>query len=758
MGDGFFDIQPTNDGNFIAVGTSGSWDMKDDNGTVVPGFVNYLEAWVVKIDPNGNFLNQKLIGGRGSEGGISINATSDGGYIFAGSTNSTNGTVIDFTNKNHGKIDGWVVKLYPNLSVEWHTLLGGSDNDELVSVREAPDGYIVTGFTTSTDIKNVTLDGSCGETDIYVAKLDREGTVVWQKVIGGSGYDTGSGVALAPDGGYVVAGYTDSHSFPNVNWGNYWSGDIVVTKLDSSGNHVWTKRFGGGQGEATAFGNAIHSTKDGYILIGQTLSSRTGDVGATHGSADVWVVKLDESGNIKWQNLLGGTGYDDGTAIQQTSHGDYILAARTASNRSGDVGPAKGPWDIWVAKLNSDGKLLWQDVLGGSGYEQCTAIQPTSDEGFILAAYTESSNSGNIDTNHGYQDGWLAKLKPRLLVDVEDSDSHSWVPNTTVFLHDIVTNTDTNHTALINGRVVFTGYGESEEFRFMNDRKFTVRSIADNYKDSLMKNVTFTQDGWLVNLSQTSTNVTINKSFSITCIENYDHICGKDGICALSGSFDECDNVASALISAGYKMNFYHKDDEVTEKDFATDSSYTGDKLTDSAFHYHTGHGTNPVVLGTYLNLKDSKITWLPGIPPIPVRTGGFVDAGKVEKKWGGKTKWVAIQSCNILKDENWGKALTTAHGILGYSTPTGVNSSFSKVFLDYALDKNKKMTIVSAYKQATIDSWYDDNITAKVIARTKDQYSMDQFPGVGNMASDAGPNDNNPIKIQWKCRSGVEW
>ncbi|MDP3565272.1 MAG: DUF6345 domain-containing protein, partial [Methanoregula sp.] len=517
----------------------------------------------------------------------------------------------------------------------------------------------------------------------------------------------------------------------------------------------WTKLIGGRGGEITAFDNVIQPTPDGgYILTGQTISSANGDVGTTHGSADVWVVKLDASGAIQWQNLLGGTGYDDGTAIRQTSHGDYILVGRTTSSNSGDVGQNNGGWDIWVAKLDPTGKLLWQDVLGGSAYDQCSAIQPTPDEGFIFAGYTESSNSGNIGTNHGYQDAWVVKLKPRLVVDVLDSDTHSWVPNTTVFLHDVAHNEDLNLTALINGRVVFTGSGASGQFRFNTTSKYTVRATADKYRDSPTVNVVFVQDGQRVILNQTPLIAQYNNSFSITCIENYDHICGNDGVCSISGSIDECNNVASKLIGAGYKMNFYHKDGEVTDKDFATDPSYTGDKLTDSAFHYHTGHGVDPlhaggIFTGTVIAFKDYE-DW-----KIPLHQGGIV-ADDVKQKWGGKTKWVAIQSCNILKDDNWKNALTTSHGILGYSTSTGVNSSFPLVFLNYAIDK--KMTMVSAYKQATLDTWHDDNTTAVVITKTFDQYKNDQFPGQGYMAADGDPDQPGKFKRQWLCRSGVEW
>jgi len=754
-GDSIYDIQPTTDGNYIAAGATGSPDLTS-------GFSGFIDAWVVKTNPAGTILWQKSYGFQGYDQAMSIRQTNDSGntkgYIFAGFSNSTGGAFAS----THGKEDGWVVKLDKDGNSTWQTLLGGNGTDELLSVRQMPDGtgYIVAGYTESDNIAGA--ESYKGNTDIFAARLDNNGIVVWQKVFGGDKYDFGSTIIPASDGGYILAGYTQSGSIANSN-SNHGYNDILVMKLNDAGDVQWSKLLGGCQGEATAFDNIIQQINDGgYILIGQTLSSRNrcgNDVtGNTHGSADVWVVKLDKDGNIMWQNLLGGTGYDDGGVIRQTSHGDYILAGRTTSDNSGDVGYNKGSWgtwDTWVAKLDTNGQLLWQDTFGGNGYDQCTAIQPMSDEGFILAVYTQSSNSGNIGTNHGYQDTWLAKLKPRLVVDVEDSNSHSWVPNTTVFLHDVVNNTDENLTALINGRVVFTGSGDSGQFSFVKGRNYTVRSIADNYYDSSTAEVTFTHDGLLVNLSQQPKYAPTNNTFSITCIENYDYICDNTSTCSASGSFDECDNVASDLIRAGYIMNFYNKDGEVIKENFATDPSYTGHQLTESAFHYHSGHGSDYAseynnytfgLTGTKLLLK--KYIWMLPLSEI-------ISSNDVEKKWGGKNKYVMLDSCNILRDKSWVNALTSSHGILGWTTSAPVSPGLPDKFFEYAI--GKKWTIKDAYKQSTLDIENTDSMNASILTKTKDQFLYDHFPGQGTMADDGDPSNTIAFRRQWNCKSGDE-
>jgi Family of unknown function (DUF6345) len=756
MGDVLFDIQPTNGGNYIAAGGSGSWDMLDDNGNVVPGYVNQAEAWIVKIDPTGKILWDKLIGGYGYDQAMSIRPTSDGGYVFAGYSNSNDG---DFAGKNHGGYDGWVVKLDQYGNKQWQTLLGGSGEDELYSIRETAekDGYIVTGYTKSVSIQNASMIGPCGNTDIFVAKLNLDGSIAWQDVIGGSDFDSGSSIVPASDGGYILTGYTESTDLPDAINANHGSYDIFLMKLDESGNLQWTKYLGGEGGEATAYGNALQPTQDGgYILIGQSLSSNSDDVTeTTHGSADVWVVKLDQAGDIQWQNLLGGTGYDDGTAIQQTPDGEYILTARTTSDSSGDVGPNHGGGDIWVVKLDPTGNLLWQTVLGGSAYEQSTAIQPTSDEGFILAARTDSNMTGNIGLNKGFEDTWLAKLKPRLVVDVLDSDTSAPVPSANVFLHDFSDNEDRNITT-VNGRAVFSDLGASNQDKFVNGSVFSVDATATGYRDSTPLNVTFSQDGQRVILNLTPLIASYDKSYSITCIENYDNVCGGPGKtnCSINGSIQECNNFANDLNIAGYKQNFYDKDGDVVAEDFNTNPSYSGHTITESAFHYHSGHGS---AIPSDAGLGIKSILLLKGFSIIDYLTNNNqVSASDVEGKWGGSLKWVMLDSCKIFQDDSWHNALGTTHGILGFYTNSEVKTTFPDTFMKYAL--NKSWTIVSAYKQASIDTYHDPNTIATVITKTSDQYNLDQFPGVGYLAPDSDSNNNTYYIKHWDCRSGIEW
>ena len=233
-------------------------------------------------------------------------------------------------------------------------------------------------------------------------------------------------------------------------------------------------------------------------------------------------------------------------------------------------------------------------------------------------------------------------------------------------------------------------------------------------------------------------------TYSLTCIENYDNK-GR-----LGGVFDECNNVASRLnATPGWKMVFYHKDDEVTPFDFGTSDDHHP-SLADSTFYYHSGHGVDPLhaqgnVIGTIIMLKNYNEILTP-----PFYQGGIV-AQDVNQKWGGKNKWVMLQSCRILSDRKWDNALTTSHGILGYSTSTNENREFPNVFFNYAIDQQEP--IVTAYKDATMEVFNDPTIHGAVVVKTIDQYTNEQLPGVGYTAPDGDPGIK-PIYRDWPCVS----
>jgi hypothetical protein len=229
-------------------------------------------------------------------------------------------------------------------------------------------------------------------------------TVAWQKCLGGSLNDSGGIIELTIDGGYILSGFSLSND-GDVS-GNHGGSDAWVVKLNSLGVIQWQKCLGGSFNDV---GSSIQQTTDGgYVLFGHTQSNN-GDVSGNHGLTDLWVVKLNGLGVIQWQKCLGGSGYEEGNSIQQTTDGGYIMSGFTQSN-NGDVSGHNGGYlDVWVVKLNSLGVIQWQKCLGGSSSERSRFIQQTTDGGYILTGNTDSNN-GDVSGNHGGTDIWVVKL------------------------------------------------------------------------------------------------------------------------------------------------------------------------------------------------------------------------------------------------------------------------------------------------------------------------------------------------------------
>ena len=235
-------------------------------------------------------------------------------------------------------------------------------------------------------------------------------TIEFEKSYGGSNGDGANDVYLTNDGGSIVAGYTNSKDGDVT--GYHDSTDAWVVKLNAQGNIVWEKTLGG-SGRDIAY--SVRQTNDGGYIVAGSTNSNNGDVSGYHvanGALDAWVVKLDASGNIQWQRCYGGIGTEEAYCVRQTTDGGYILAC-TANRRNGDVSSIHGsttqPFhsDYWIVKLNADGSIKWNKSYGGSSNENVASIEQTLDEGYIVAG-TAASNDGDV----GYEEpiGWIVKI------------------------------------------------------------------------------------------------------------------------------------------------------------------------------------------------------------------------------------------------------------------------------------------------------------------------------------------------------------
>jgi hypothetical protein len=192
------------------------------------------------------------------------------------------------------------------------------------------------------------------------------GSQYWAKTYGGIHWDIANSIQQISDSGYIVAGATDSYGSGNA--------DALVLKLDSNGNVIWQKTYGGSGYDVANF---IQQTTDGgYIVAGITES-----FGA--GGKDFWVLRLARNGDIIWQKTYGGSGLDAAILIQQTTDDGYIVTGITESFGAGGK-------DALILKLDNSGNVIWQKTYGGSGDDRAQCIQQTTDGGYVVAGYTSS--------------------------------------------------------------------------------------------------------------------------------------------------------------------------------------------------------------------------------------------------------------------------------------------------------------------------------------------------------------------------------
>ena len=344
-----YSVQQTSDGGYILAGSTGSYTAGS------------WDFWLLKIDSNGNKEWNKTFGGADVEEATFVQQTSGGGYILAGSTESYGA----------GSRDAWLVKTNSKGHKVWDKTFGGTGWDEAHSVQQTTDGgYIFAGHKSFYDAPL-----------FWLVKTDSRGHKVWDKTFGEADGQEAYSVQQTSDGGYILTGCIASYD-AGLN-------DAWLVKTDSKGNKVWDKALGGTDGDVAVF--VQQTTGGGYILAGGTNSYGTN-------SNNAWLMKTDFKGNEEWNKTFGGTDDDMAFSVQQTSDGGYILTGYTESYGAGSR-------DVWLVKTDFKGNEEWNKTFGGTGLDEAYSVQQTSDGGYIFTGWIESQEE------LGEGNDWVIKLE-----------------------------------------------------------------------------------------------------------------------------------------------------------------------------------------------------------------------------------------------------------------------------------------------------------------------------------------------------------
>ncbi|MEO6932838.1 MAG: gliding motility-associated C-terminal domain-containing protein, partial [Chitinophagaceae bacterium] len=307
--------------------------------------------------------------------------------------------------------------------------------DDGYEVEQTVDGgYVVTGSTYSTNGDVTNHHGTVANADYWVVKLDAAGTLMWEKTFGGSRDDIPRAIQQTAEGGYIVAGYTNSqdgdvsgyHGSALSTAYDYW-----ILKLSATGSIQWQKCYGGTLNDQ-AF--AVKQTADGGYIINGSSQSLDGDMNAADHlgiNDDFWVLKLGAAGQIEWQRSLGGNGTDRGSAVQLTADGGYILGGGTTSVDGEVTGLHKAPqffgFDYWLVKLDKTGALEWQKCIGGTSTDEAWCVQQTGEGGYIIAGRALSQD-GDVTPNSSGQKGlaWIVKTDSKGNIEWNTRTGGNW--------------------------------------------------------------------------------------------------------------------------------------------------------------------------------------------------------------------------------------------------------------------------------------------------------------------------------------------
>lgn len=333
-----------------------SVQVTTDSGYIIAGNTNSFGAgntdvYLLKTDTNGDTIWAKIYGQANEDVGNSVLVTIDGGYLVAGYTRLIGAN----------RTDVYLIKTDADGDTLWTKTYGGTWSDQGWSVQKTLDGgYVIAGCT------EIELMG-----DAYLIKTDVNGNIAWTMTYGGTLTDWANAVQVTSDSGYILAGFTGY--MPNY--------DVYLVKTDHVGNLVWSRTYGGPHDDVAWAVQQLDDT--GYVVAGWTESFGVGE-------RDVYLLRLNADGDTIWAKTYGGAHDDAGMSIQKTSDGGYIIAGSTNSFGAGEA-------DIYLLKVDASGNTVWSTTFGGIELERGFSVQETHDHGYIIVGFTCTFGIGGPD-------------------------------------------------------------------------------------------------------------------------------------------------------------------------------------------------------------------------------------------------------------------------------------------------------------------------------------------------------------------------
>lgn len=390
----------------------------------VPTFGSY-DFWLIKLNELLQIEWQKGWGGNQLETEGWITDFSGSLYLGGGTMSNISGNkIVPSLTGDSLWTDYWLIKMDYSGNEIWQKVFGGTKDDVLSKILTINNQLLLCGLSSS-DISFDKGENSKGFRDFWVLAIDSSGNKIWDKTIGSSGDEFNSNFSLDTDGNILAVTYGNSgiggdKTVPLFGDPNQ-SSDIWLVKLSPTGQKIWDIGLGGTAIEQTP---RILAHGGFYYVVCASNSPVSGNKTASNiGNDDIWVVKLDTAGNIIWDKTYGGTGTDWFPEVSVNSLGQLVVVCSSGSGISGNKTEAsKGGSDYWVFALNAEGELQWQKTIGGSGNESpgCPVLE-LPDNRYAVFGYSLSGISGDkTESNRGGGDIWGVILQTDLSTNQTD--------------------------------------------------------------------------------------------------------------------------------------------------------------------------------------------------------------------------------------------------------------------------------------------------------------------------------------------------
>lgn len=402
------------DGNVIVAGYfQGTMDLGGDTLSCSGGF----DVFLAKLDPDGQHVWSKRLGDSSDQAGAGVAVDPDGIVVITGHMAGTMSVGAQTPLTSAGSSDVYVVKYDGTGGHVWSKRFGDVAGQFGFGVALDPEGNVLVDgvFGGGLDFGGGALTAT-GSSDVFVAKLDSSGGHVWSRRFGGDGSATTYNLAVDPSGAVLVVGWFDGVvDFGGGARTSAGATDIFLVKLDADGEYLWDIEYGDGAAQES---EGVASDSDGNILIAGTFQGSVdlgGEVLTSAGDGDIFVAKLDPDGNLLWSRRYGDDAFQAAARITSDPFGDIVFTGHAAGSVDFGGGslPGAGAFDVYAVKLTADGHHIWSGRYGDGEYQtgQTLTTDPAGD--VLLTGYIQGTANfgGGPLMSAGGADAFVAKLE-----------------------------------------------------------------------------------------------------------------------------------------------------------------------------------------------------------------------------------------------------------------------------------------------------------------------------------------------------------